>query len=71
MGGPASHGLTLGRRGIACTKEYSNFWNLHACIGGGLTDLLQWLGEVFLYIVAQGLERGYVDDLALVGEAPG
>ena len=66
---PAGHGLPLRRRGIAGTKEDSNLWDVKVRIGGDLTDLLQGLGKVLLYVVAQCLEGGYIDDLALVGEA--
>ena len=67
MGRLARHALALGRGGIAGPHQHSDLRTGLARLLQNLADSLQGLGQVLLYVVAQGLQWRDVEHLGLVG----
>src|SRR5919109_3860390 len=65
---PAYHRLPFASGGIAGTHRGANLWQLQSCLCGSLHDLAERLLQVFLDVVAEGLEGRDIDDMDAVGK---
>src|SRR5262249_49408596 len=65
------HGTPLGGEAVAGAHSAADFGHQEAAFSGELEDFAQRAFQVFLDVVAECLERGYVDDFDAIFQLSG